>query len=97
MRFIRVVDFWWQRMTRGWDDSETWSLDHTFQEWIVPRLERYSELERDRHVMSPEFWQAIDEMLEGFRLDASSWKPEERKKVQKAYDQFAKWHEALWW
>lgn len=29
----------WQRRTWGWDESDCWSLDHTFAEWIVPRLE----------------------------------------------------------
>jgi len=28
----------YQRRTRGWDDSEVWALDYTFCEWIVPRL-----------------------------------------------------------
>lgn len=35
----RTVKYFFQRSMRGWDDSETWSLDHTFALWIVPRLE----------------------------------------------------------
>lgn len=33
-----------QRIIRGWDDSETWSLDITFFEWITPRLKRFAKL-----------------------------------------------------
>lgn len=35
----RRLKWFWQRLTRGWDDREVWNLDHTFAEWIVPRLE----------------------------------------------------------
>lgn len=36
--------FWWQRRTRGWDDSETWNLDRSLAELILPRLKRFVEL-----------------------------------------------------
>ena len=36
--------FCWQRNTRGWDDSETWSLDDKLYEWLLPRLKRFNEL-----------------------------------------------------
>lgn len=35
---------WWQRRTRGWDDSDLWSLDYTLAKWIIPRLERFKEV-----------------------------------------------------
>ena len=31
----------WQRMTRGWDDSELWSLDYTMAHWLLPRLREF--------------------------------------------------------
>lgn len=34
----------YQRWTRGWDDSETWSLDDSFYKWLRPRLKRFYEL-----------------------------------------------------
>ena len=37
--------FLWQRITRGFDDSETWSLDDTIAKFILPRLKRFRELE----------------------------------------------------
>jgi len=33
-----------QRMERGFDDSETWSLRDTIGNFIIPRLRRYSEI-----------------------------------------------------
>lgn len=40
----RSIKFWWQRRTRGFDDSETWSLDNTLAKWLVPRLRRFKQL-----------------------------------------------------
>ena len=40
----RGIKFFFQRMFRGWDDSETWSLDREFHKWILPRLKRFGEL-----------------------------------------------------
>lgn len=34
----------YQRLTRGWDDSDTWSLDYTLYQWLLPRLKRFYEL-----------------------------------------------------
>jgi hypothetical protein len=39
--FIRF----WQRRTRGWDDSELWNLDYTFTKYILPRLKRFRAVE----------------------------------------------------
>lgn len=40
----RSLLFWWQRQTRGWDDSDTWSLDYTLAGIIAPRLRRLREI-----------------------------------------------------
>ena len=40
----RKIEFWWQRKTRGFDDSETWDLDYSFVRWLLPRLKRFSEV-----------------------------------------------------
>jgi hypothetical protein len=37
----------WQRLTRGWSDADTWSLDMTIAEFVYPRLVRYKELTED--------------------------------------------------
>ena len=33
-----------QRIERGFDDSETWSLKDSIIKFIIPRLERYEEI-----------------------------------------------------
>lgn len=38
------IRFFMQRRIRGFDDSETWALDDTFYQWILPRLKRFKEL-----------------------------------------------------
>lgn len=40
----RMIKFFFQRIFRGFDDSETWSLDWTFYRWLQPRLKRFMEL-----------------------------------------------------
>ena len=43
-RIPRWFRFLWQRKTRGWDDSDTWSMDITIAQFILPRLKRFKEL-----------------------------------------------------
>lgn len=33
-----------QRKKWGFDDTETWNLDLSFYEWLLPRLKRFTEL-----------------------------------------------------
>jgi hypothetical protein len=44
LRPLRAVRFWFQRRTRGFDDSELWSLDHTILAFALPRLRRFREI-----------------------------------------------------
>lgn len=39
----RQIKFFWQRLTRGFDDSVTWSLDITVAEFMLPRFKLYRE------------------------------------------------------
>ena len=43
-RLKRTVRYWWQRNTRGFDDSALWSFDLTVAGYLLPRLRRYEEL-----------------------------------------------------
>jgi hypothetical protein len=40
----RALTFWWQRRTRGFDDSELWSLDYTMCKFMAPRLRALQEM-----------------------------------------------------
>lgn len=83
---INHIKWFWQRRTRGWDDREIWSLDHTFAEWVVPRLELLRE--RKHGVPASMFegdaddeasfaeaekrWnEVMDKMIYGFKLKAA--------------------------
>lgn len=39
-RYYRPLVYWVQRRYRGWDDSDTWSLDCTMARLMLPRLQR---------------------------------------------------------
>ena len=38
MFILRSIKFWLQRRLRGWDDSETWSLDYFYCEYLRDKL-----------------------------------------------------------
>ncbi len=74
----RRVKFWWQRRTRGWDDSETWGLDHTLSGIIWPRIARLKELQHGYpcdiacdygEEEGPKKWdEYLDKMILAFKL-----------------------------
>ena len=74
----RRIKFWWQRRTRGFDDSDTWSLDWTLAKMIWPRLVRLKELNIGYpceiavdygEVDGPKKWDEIlDKMILAFKL-----------------------------
>lgn len=46
-RFVKgPITFWIQRRTRGFDDSELWSLDCTIMKFALPRLKVLREMSR---------------------------------------------------
>jgi len=38
---MRSIKFFWQRRTRGFDDSELWSLDYTCAKLMAPRIRAF--------------------------------------------------------
>lgn len=99
----RDARFLWQRLTRGWDDSETFSLDYSIGKLIAPRLKRFAEV-RGGHPcdMSDLEWQQdLDKMIAAFEFAGGDkrWmaEPEEYKKHQDGINLFAKHFFGLWW
>jgi len=37
----RQAKWFWQRLTRGFDDQDLWSLDRTIARFVYPRLEKF--------------------------------------------------------
>jgi hypothetical protein len=98
----RKIKFFWQRLTRGFDDSETWSLDYTFFRWLLPRLKRFREVIccYPCRFNSLEEWQAeLDKAiadLEVLQEDGGC-----SKEYDEAYKRFMDWFCSrlgnLWW
>ncbi len=93
-----------QRLFRGWDDSETWSLDYSLAKIITPRLKRFRELTCGYPGNeTEESWNAkLDAMIEAFEFLASDdrWLDDDKEqwdKTQKGLKLFAKYYCALWW
>ena len=96
----------WQRLTRGWDDSETWSLDDSIAKLILPRLRRFKDVSIAYPVeLTPEQWNSyLDEMIFAFEWFSSEerWENgpdchEKYEKAQKGIDLFAIYYSDLRW
>lgn len=96
-----------QRLTRGFDDTEMWSLDCTIAEFIAPRLkvflEQAEQIEDHPGQITFQEWKGIlEQMIEGFEIypNRFHWTEEESdanwKKVDKALSLFHKWFFNLW-
>ena len=91
-----------QRIKRGFDDSETWSLRDTISNFIIPRLERYQEIAPEMIQREPELVDNINKLLEAFKLisrddGALILTKEEEKKMVDGLNQFSKVFMSLWW
>lgn len=102
----RFEDFKKQRLERGFDSSELWSLDCTIAKFIAPRLKAFKEVSCEDHPgsLTVKEWQDIlDAMIEGFEIypDHFNWAQEEQeanwKKVDKAMKLFHKYFFNLWY
>lgn len=114
MRFWRNVRrsllFWWQRRTRGWDDSDTWNLDSTIAEFVLPRLRRFRELNNGiwanpdtAESDEPYTENAINDiewLLNVHASEEGTWQlttPELQERYNKASKLFAENFGNLWW
>lgn len=94
----------WQRLTRGWDDSEVWNLDTTFALFAIKRLKRFKEVTDGipSGFNSMEEWhEALDKMIASFEFYASDYKyvshADDYDKQQEGLDLFAQHYGSLWW
>lgn len=91
-----------QRITRGFDDSETWSLTDTIAKFIIPRLERYEEIAKEKLNREDALVDDINLFLEAMKLVARDdgsqiWTKKEEKIVMKGLKKFPKIFMTLWW
>ena len=97
----RKIKFFWQRLTRGFDDSETWSLDYTFFNWLLPRLKRFREVSCAHPCdMTYEEWiKELDDAIDDLKILKESIGFGEE--YEEAYERFVEWFAKrlhhLWW
>lgn len=101
----RSVKLIYQRITQGFDDSVTWSLDIHLAGLILPRLKRFKELNTHAYPngLTPEQWSEIlDKMIYGFEFTVSDDKmfgkfdEEEYDKAKEGLRLFGEYFHALW-
>lgn len=98
----REEQFKQQRIERGFDDSETWSLRDTIANFIIPRLERYQEIANDFLIRDEELINDIDCFLKAMELVSRDngtciFTEEEEKQMKDGLDKFPKIFMTLWW
>lgn len=99
----RDIKFFWQRLRRGWDDSDTWNLDCIVAKLVLSRLKRFKEVTNGYPAdMTSEEWnQKINLMISSFEFYASDRRfdcsPSEFDNAQLGLDLFAKHYSNLWW
>lgn len=91
-----------QRIERGFDDSETWSLRDTIALFIIPRLKRYQELANEHLERDKDLIDDIESFLTSMELISRDngvclFTKEEEQKVIKGLSNFPKIFMSLWW
>jgi len=97
----REVEFKQQRLSRGFDDSETWSLRDTIAKFIIPRLERYLEVS-ENYVNNTKETEEITQFLTAMKLIARNngiaiYDDAEEKQIKQGLKKFTKIFMGLWW
>jgi len=102
IKLPRRIKFLIQRICRGWDDSDLWSLDHSITKYVLPRLKRFKKVNIGHPGnLTPEQWDAIlDEMIWFFELNLAPWdlflNEEDQKRYDKAGKYFMEYFNSLW-
>jgi hypothetical protein len=98
----RDILYFYQRITRGWDDGDTFSLDHSLAKLIYPRLKRFKELTINEPPLpeEKEWSDQLDKMIAAFEYAGSEYRwnnPLDALKHEEGVELFAKNYFRLWW
>lgn len=98
----REPDFRKQRVDRGFDDSETWSLRDTIANFIIPRLEEFEKITDGMFDISPKVIKKRKKFLKALKLIARDegaciFTKKEQKQVNKGLKAFPEIFMSLWW
>lgn len=101
--------FFWQRLTRGWSDEETWNLNDHIAEFVLPRLKRFREIQGGypSSLESKSEWiLVLDKMIYAFEshleddpINAKTGKYDQEKvnRTREGLKLFGKYFVGLWW
>lgn len=108
----RGLHFLWQKLTKGFSDKETWSLDYTIAKFSLPRLKRLREIESGHPACytNEQWWGMVDQMIwsleaiikdfEGNLYDGCL-EPEDYRKIDRRMQEglvlFGRNFRGLWW
>jgi hypothetical protein len=103
-RIKRWIKHRYQKITRGFSDDETWSLDVTIADFVIPRLKRYKQLANGYPPdLTEKKWKSYqNEMIWAFEhlqkdmYLASDWK-KKGERMKNGLALFAKYLPSLWW
>ena len=95
----RYEDFKKQRLERGFDESETWSLDYTIARFIAPRLRAFLDIYKAVIVDDRNMVPVIERALKAFERLAQDTVVfgDEGEEIDEALVEFAKIFRGLWW
>ena len=102
----REEEFSKQRIDHGFDESETWSLDHTIARFILPRIKEFWRIEQKVTMMKSqeelEYKESMPKIIRAFELivrdnDSRIWNEQEEKEYEEGIDLFAKYLLWMWW
>lgn len=104
MKIFRSIRLWWQRRTRGWDESDWWSLDITISKFVLPRLKEF----RDKTISHPsdtsmtEWRSILDDMIYAHEYKANQFSDEfehenwDWSRVKRGFELFGQYYRDLW-
>ena len=83
---------------RGFCDSELWSLDHAIVNFILPRLERFQEIDPTCPKVHAKFKKDIKHVIKAFKLYQKDdiYNEKDQKIIDKGLEKFAKIFRGLW-
>lgn len=98
----REPQFRIQRISRGFDDSETWSLRDTITGFILPRLKRHREIIDGFIVNTGNLYENIDLAIRAFEIvkkedETGGVTKEEWEEYDKGMKAFGDVFMRLWW
>jgi hypothetical protein len=98
----REIKYKKQRLKRGFDDSETWSLSDTIANFIIPRFKVFTKISYKFIDYTKKEKKQHKQFLRAMKLivrddGARNFTEKERKQIKKGLKAFPKIFDGLWW